>query len=211
MIEREIRITNSRLTCSLLIVFLYFSLDLIGGLCGLVLCLIIAICCIANQTSSSSAQKRLAYHGNEMKAEKIKKQQQLQHQFLQQPPSTPRPQQQQQQPFISSQMSASKLRDLFYMNNRNNRNHKRRSTAINRSGKRNSAKLACRTDSPSCLSERRKVVEFSESFEVELHYTLNRPVVSLMCRVSVIHLNTLIFTFLSHNCCGYSKHPLDIQ
>ena len=108
-------------------------------------------------------------------------------------------------------MSGSKRNDrlftLPYIKNRNNRYHKRRSTAITRSGKRISAKLACRTDSPSCLSERKNVVEFSESFEVELHYTLNRPIVSLMCRVSLkVIFIVFILYFLSrklknNNCC----------
>lgn len=168
----------------------FFSLDLIGVLCGLVLCLIITICCIATyKTPCSSAQKRLTYHKNEMVAANMEKGQKQQREQKFPQPLTP-------QPLISSQMSASKLRAHMFALSFTNRNHRRRSNVINRSGKRNLAKLLCRTDSPSCLSERKEVVKFSEDFEVELHFTLNRPIISLMCRVSAF-FNILLCNLIS--------------
>lgn len=103
----------------------------------------------------------------------------------------------QQQQYFLSQMSGSNLHDRqFALSYMNDRSHKRRSTAINRFGKRNLAKLACRTDSPSCLRERKKVVKFSESFDVDLHYTLMRPLISLVCRVSIKRIIYISFLFV---------------
>ncbi|XP_066929639.1 uncharacterized protein [Clytia hemisphaerica] len=57
-------------------------------------------------------------------------------------------------------------------------------TSINRRVRRNpSTKMLCNTKSPSCLTQRKEIIAFSEAFDVELHYNgIHSKIIMLICR-----------------------------
>ena len=61
-------------------------------------------------------------------------------------------------------------------------------TSINRRGRRNgnpNSRMLCNTKIPSCLQQRKDIVKFSETLDVELHYNgIHTKIIMLMCRVS---------------------------